>query len=153
MTRYLILNLKIIEAFTLVQGVCITGTSPLGVSNQTRLSSIANVIRAAWRWEVKVLVLARVASAILALLLVLIIAVRVVYEALLFEEVFPSGISWLGVVLLMPSCTKCIILNINLTLGSTIRCAIEPILDHAHESQQLRTLYLLRIKVVRFSNV
>ena len=132
MTGHLILNLKVIEAFTLIEGVSIAGTSPLSVSDQTRLSACSNnFIGTARRREVIVLVLVGVACAILALLilrLLLIVVVRVVNEALLFEEVFPASISLLGIFL-----AECIILNIDLALSCAIVNAIKPLLDHCHE--------------------
>ena len=132
MTRHLILNLKVIEALTLIQGVSITGTSPLSVSDQTWLSAWSNFISTARCREVIVLVLVGVACAILTLLiflLLLIVVVRVINEALLFEEILPPSISLLGIFL-----AECIILNVDLALNSVIS-AKESLLDHCYEPQ------------------
>ena len=120
MTGHLILNLKVIKAFALVQSVRVAGASSLGVSNQTRLHTGADIAGAARCLEVTVLDVICAASAILALFgLLLIIVALVVYEALLFEEILSPGISLLRVLLrliLASSATEGIILNVDLAL-------------------------------------
>ena len=143
MTWHLILNLQVIETFTLIECIYVAGTSTLSVSNQTRLSSTTpDIIRASWRLEVTVLILAAVFA-----LVALVVTIRIVYKALLLKEVLASGFSLLGVILT----TKCIILNVDLTL---VTCsAVDTLLNHANKAKQLGPLYLLRVKVVCFSYV
>lgn len=143
MTWHLILNLQVIETFTLIECIHVAGTSALSVSNQTRLSSTTcNIICASWRLVVIVLILAAVFA-----LVTLVVTIRIVYKALLLEEILSSGFSLLSVILT----TECIILNVDLTL---VTCsAVDTLLDHANKAKQLGPLYLLRVKVVCFSYV
>lgn len=110
MTGYLVLNLKVIKALSLVKSIGVGGSTALSVSNQTRLSG-AHIVCTSRCLEVVVTV------SIFTLLVrwLFVVAVGIVYEALLFEEVFPPSFSLLCVIL-----SKGIVLDIDLALSSIV---------------------------------
>ena len=77
------------------------------------------------------------------------VAVRIVNEAFLFEEILAACLSCL--VNLNVFVAEGIILDIDLTLASCWDDVL--LLNHADESQQLTTLDLFRIEVVGFRYV
>ena len=94
-TWHLILNLEVVEAFALVEGIDVACTSALSVADQTRLPATPDIICAPWR----LVVIRILAVAVLALIITIVVAaVRIVNEALLLEEVFAPSFSLLGVI-------------------------------------------------------
>lgn len=134
--RNFVLNLQIIEAFSLIESVSVLGTAALSVADQVGVSACT-----ARRLQVTSIALLVVIFANIA------IAVRI-YKSFLLKEVFPAGIALLSVYILLTVAAERVILDVNLTVLAA--GAVEPALDHANEAYQLRTLYLFWVEVVGF---
>ena len=124
MARHFILNLKFVEAFPLVEGVCICGTSALF----TWQNAVATVIGTTWSADL-LLLMARIA----AIIFLGRIAVRVVDKAFLFKEIAAASLPCLVDLDVLLTTGKGIVLNVDLAL--TISCALtnaHVLLDHVN---------------------
>ena len=86
----LVLNLQVIESLTLVQGIGVGGTSALSISDQ--VAALVVGVGAAWGHLLVLLI------AVVAAIIVVWVAVRIVDEALLFKEVFAASFPLLVVI-------------------------------------------------------
>ena len=81
-----------------------------------------------------------------------ILAVRIVNEAIFLKKVSASGFFLLGIIL-----SERIVLDVNLSLGSSKAISVDAhanfLLNHGYEPDQLRSLHLFWIEVIGFSNV
>ena len=124
MARHFILNLKLIEAFPLVEGVCICGTSAL-LSWQ---NAVATVIGTTWSADL-LLLMARIAAVIFLGR----IAVGVVDKAFLFKEIAAASLPCLVNLDVLLTAGKGIVLNVDLafTISRTLTNA-HVLLDHGN---------------------
>lgn len=150
-TRHFILDLEVVEALALVQCVHV-------LDSTSHVATIVGPRRA--------YLLLR--ATIAAIWLLVRVAVRIVNEALLLEEVFAASISNL-IDFSTTVAPKGIILYIDLALATTGVVAVfvglllivyvlasifhNVLLEHADEADQLTPLHLLRVEVVSFSYV
>lgn len=150
-TRHFVLDLEVVEALALVQCVHV-------LDSTSHVATIVGPRRA--------YLLLR--ATIAAIWLLVRVAVRIVNEALLLEEVFAASISNL-IDFSTTVAPKGIILYIDLALATTGVVAVfvglllivyvlasifhNVLLEHADEADQLTPLHLLRVEVVSFSYV
>ena len=124
MARHFILNLKLIEAFPLVEGVCICGTSAL-LSWQ---NAVATVIGTAWGADLLLLM-----ACIATIIFLSRIAVRIVNKAFLFKEIAAASLPCLVNLDILLTAGKGIVLNVDLAIAITLTLTNAHVfLDHAN---------------------
>ena len=122
--RHFILNLKFVEAFPLVEGVCICGTSALF----TWQNAVATVIGTTWSTNLLLLM-----ASIAAIIFLSRIAVRVVDKAFLFKEIAAARFTSLVDLGVLLTALKGIVLNVDLAIAVTLTLTNAHILlDHAN---------------------
>ena len=149
-TWHFILYLQVVETLALVQCIRIGRSSSVVTAKVT-------FVRAAW-W------LLRTRIVVTAIWIISWVAVRIIDEALLFEEVFAAGFARLinlhvillseGVVLDVHSRSNAVpLVVIDVFIAHEGVSSVQMLLDHANEAEQLRALDLLWIEIVSFSYI
>ena len=121
MTRHLVVNLQIVEALSLVQGIYVSNATPLFTGEEIVVCT-------------RCVLLPR--ASVTAVVLIGWVAVRIVDKALLLKEVFSA--SFASFINLLAS-SKSVILDVDLALGSRllelvlrVLVAFDVLLEHAH---------------------
>ena len=142
MTWDLVVDLQIVEALSLVQGIHVGDAAPLFTEEEVVVCA-------------RCVLLPR--ASVTAVVFISWVAVRIVDKALLLKEVFPA--SFAGFINLLAA-SKSVILDVDLALGSRLLellfrvvVALNVLLEHTYQADQLAALHLLRVKIVRFSYV
>ena len=141
-TRYLVLNLQVVETFALVQCNFVRNAASLFVGKYFVICTRRTYL---------------LRASVTAVVLIGGVAVGIVDKALFLEKIFATSLASFIELL---AATEGVILYVNLTLGGRLLelifgflTSVDILLQHANQTDQLASLYLLWIEIVGFSYV